>query len=70
MDMKTHTFFFSGKGGGKHEYGVVFAVKKDVRHNSLDSKGINERMCSLSIKTKFGNLSVMNVSIHTKRRIG
>jgi hypothetical protein len=61
MDIKTHTFFLSGKERGKHEYGVAFAVKKEERNKVLDFKAINERICLLRIKTKFGNLSIMNV---------
>jgi hypothetical protein len=57
----THTFFLSRKEGGKHEYEVAFAIKKEERNKVLDFKAINERICLLRIKTKFGNLTTMIV---------
>jgi hypothetical protein len=44
----------------------VFAVKKEVINKVLDFKAINERICLLRIKTKFGNLSIMNVYTPTE----
>jgi exonuclease III len=66
MDTKTYTFFLGGKYGRKHEYGVAFAVKEKVRNKVLDFKAIDQRICLLRIKTKFGNLSLMNACAPTE----
>jgi exonuclease III len=60
-DMKSHTLFYSNKEEGSRDFGVAFVVERNMKRNVLDFKAVDERMCVLRIKTKFKNLSLINV---------
>jgi exonuclease III len=64
-DTKTHTIFQSGKSNGKREFGVAFIVNKEMK-NILGCTPVSERMCRLRVKTRFFNLSVINVHAPTE----
>jgi endonuclease/exonuclease/phosphatase family metal-dependent hydrolase len=66
--MKSHTLFYSGKEEGTREFGVAFIVDRNMKRNVLDFKAINERICVLRIKTKFHNLSLINVHAPTEEK--
>ena len=68
MDMKSHTLFYSSKEGGTREFGVAFIVERNMKRNVLDFKAIYERICALRIKTKFHNLSFINVHAPTEEK--
>jgi hypothetical protein len=51
----THTFY-SGKEKGTGEFWVAFVVERSTKRNALDFKAVDERMCTIRIKTKFHNL--------------
>jgi hypothetical protein len=68
MEMKSHTLLYSGKEGGTKEFGVAFVVERNMKRNILDFKGVDERMCVLRIKTKFQNLSLINVHAPTEEK--
>ncbi|XP_039297365.1 uncharacterized protein LOC120354375 [Nilaparvata lugens] len=52
---------YSGKEGDRHELGVGFVVENSMKENIIDFKPVNERICVLRVKTKFFNLSLINV---------
>jgi len=66
MDMKSHTLFCGGKKGGTREFGVAFVVERNMKWNILDFKAVDEWMCVLRIKTKFQNLSLINMHAPTE----
>jgi hypothetical protein len=66
MDMKSHTLFYSGKEEGTREFGVAFVVKRDKKRNVLDFKAVDERTCVLRFKTRFQNVSFINVQAPTE----
>jgi exonuclease III len=68
MDMKSHTLFCSGKEEGIRELGVAFVVERNMKRNVLDFKAVDERMCVLRIKTKFQNVSFINVHAPTEEK--
>lgn len=59
-----YNFFYSG--GQRHFLGVGFAVHKNLRDKIMEFRPINDMICVIRIKTKFFNLSLINV--HAKRR--
>jgi hypothetical protein len=63
---KTHTVFQSGKSNGKREFGVAFIVNKEMKKNILGFTPVSERICRLRVKTKFFNLSGINVNAPTE----
>jgi exonuclease III len=67
-DMKSHTLFYSGKEEGTREFGVAFIVERNMKRNVLDFKAVDERICVLRIKTKFHNLSFINVHAPTEEK--
>jgi exonuclease III len=62
----THTIFQSGKSNGKREFGVAFIVNKEMNKNILGFTPVSERICRLRVKTRFFNLSVINVHAPTE----
>jgi len=61
MDMKSHILFYSGKEEGTREFGAEFVAERNMKRNVLDFKTVDERMCLLRIKTRFQNISLINV---------
>ena len=59
--MKSHTLFYSDKEGRTREFRVAFVVERNMKRNVLNFKAVDECMCVLRIKTKFQNLSLINV---------
>jgi hypothetical protein len=45
----------------KREFEVAFIVNKEMKTNILGFTPIRERICRLHVKTRFFNLSVINV---------
>jgi exonuclease III len=68
MDMKSHTLFYSGKEKGVREFGVAFVVERNMKRNVLDFKAVDEQTCVLRIKTRFQNMSLINVHAPTKEK--
>jgi hypothetical protein len=59
-DYKWYTIFYNGKSDGSHELGTTFIVSKKLRNNVTDFQPINERICSLCMKTKSHNMWIIN----------
>jgi hypothetical protein len=67
-DIKSHTLFYNGKEEGSREFEVAFVVERNMKWNGLDFEGVDERMCVLRIKTKFQNLSLINMHAPTEEK--
>lgn len=65
-DLRSHSVFFSGKDGGKREFGVAFVVNKAYKQAILDFKPVNERLCVIRIKTRLHNVSLINAHAPTE----
>ncbi|XP_024884391.1 uncharacterized protein LOC112462706 [Temnothorax curvispinosus] len=66
MRIGDYDFFHSG--GQKHFLGVGFVVHKDLRDNIMEFRPVSDRVCTIRIKTKFFNLSLINVHAETKEK--
>jgi hypothetical protein len=53
--------FQSGKSNGKREFGVAYIANKEMKKNMLGFTLVSVRICRLRVKTRFFNLSVINV---------
>jgi exonuclease III len=63
---QNHLIFYSGKEIGKREFGVAFVVDKSLKSSILDFKPVSDRICVLHIKSKFFNISLINVHAPTE----
>ena len=60
--------FYSGKKSGKKEFGVAFIVDSKTKNSVLDFKAVDERICVLTIRTKFFNISFINAHAPTEEK--
>ena len=67
-DHKSHTILYSGKKEGIHEYGVAFIVDRTIKEKIIDFKPVSERICVLRLRTKFGNISMINAYAPTEEK--
>ncbi|PNF20430.1 hypothetical protein B7P43_G08115 [Cryptotermes secundus] len=68
MDLKRHTVFSSGKAEGNKECGVAFVIEREFKRAIIVFKPISERMCTLRIRTRFSNMTLMNVHAPTEEK--
>jgi len=47
---------------------VAFVVERKMKRNILDFKAVYERICVLRIKTRFQNISLINVHAPTEEK--
>lgn len=66
MDVSGYTIFNSGPKSINHEHGVAFIVHQKLKTMVLDFKPIDKRMCVLRVKTKFFNISLINIHAETE----
>jgi endonuclease/exonuclease/phosphatase family metal-dependent hydrolase len=64
----TNTFFTVAKKRESEKGGVAFVVEKNMKQNVLDFKAVDERICVLRIKTRFQNMSLINVHAPTEEK--
>jgi hypothetical protein len=62
----SHTILSSGKENGPREAGTAFTVWKSMKSNIIYSEPISERMCLLRLRTKFFDVSIVNVYAPTE----
>lgn len=67
-DVRTHTILSSGSTTGTRQFGVAFVVDKSLKPQILDFQPISERLCTLRIKTKFRNISIINAHAPTEEK--
>ena len=67
LEKKDHTIFYSCDRK-QHMMGVGFVVKKIFKHLVMDFKAISTRICTLRIKGKFFNYTIINVHAPLKRK--
>lgn len=64
-----YTFYYSGNDGSKRrEFGTGFVVFGKARDSVIDFNPINERICTLRVRTKFFNLTLINVHAPTEEK--
>ncbi|XP_071652690.1 craniofacial development protein 2-like [Temnothorax longispinosus] len=66
--MRIRDYDFVHSGDQKHFLGVGFVVHKDLRDNIMEFRPISDRVCTIRIKTKFFNLSLINVHAETEEK--
>jgi hypothetical protein len=57
IDLKSHTLLQTGQNTGIRGFGVSFAVDSRCKENVLGYQPINERVGTLRMKRKFGNIT-------------
>ena len=65
LEKRDHTIFYSCDKR-QHEFGVGFVVKKNYKHLVMDFKAVSTRICTLRIKGKFFNYTIINVHAPTE----
>jgi hypothetical protein len=68
MDIKSNTFFYSGKEEATREFGVAFVDERNVKQTVPDFKAVDEQICVLRIKTRFQNISLINMHAPTEEK--
>lgn len=66
-ETKTHTIFHSDSES-RHELGVAFIVNNRIKGSILDFRPIDERLCTLRIKTRFFNMTLINAHAETEEK--
>lgn len=66
MDSKGYTMFCSG--GNNNTFGTGFLVDKSVKGNVIKFEAVNERLCTLRIRGKFFNITLVNVHAPTEEK--
>ncbi|KAL1446132.1 hypothetical protein WDU94_005544 [Cyamophila willieti] len=56
---KNFVFYYSGTHDGTLYGGVGFAVNKNIQDNIINFEAIDERLCTLRVKGKFKNISII-----------
>jgi len=64
LEKRDHTVFYSCDR--KHLLGVGFVAKKNLKHLVMDFKAISTRICTLRLKGKFYNYTIINVHTPTE----
>ncbi|PNF38233.1 hypothetical protein B7P43_G11852 [Cryptotermes secundus] len=60
--------YVSGKTEGNKEFGVAFVIEQEFKSAIINFKPISERICTLRIRTKFFNMTLMNVHAPTEEK--
>ncbi|XP_014473798.1 PREDICTED: craniofacial development protein 2-like [Dinoponera quadriceps] len=64
-DVKGHSVLYSGKKKGTHESGVAFIANQTFKNNIID-QAINDRICTMQIRMKFYNITMINIYAPTE----
>jgi len=64
LEKRDHTIFYIDER--QHMLGIGFVVKKNFKHLVMDFKAISTRICTLIIKGKFFNYTIINVHAPTE----
>ncbi|KAL1462186.1 hypothetical protein WDU94_014046 [Cyamophila willieti] len=63
---KNYTYFNSGNGNGRHQFGVAIAVENRIRGNVQNFQPVHERLCCIRLKAKFNNISIITFHAPTE----
>lgn len=66
IDKLNYTLFFSGNAEKSGHAGTGFMISKDTRKLLLGFTPVNERLCSLRLKGKFNNVSIISAYAPTE----
>ena len=67
-ETRNHIIFSSGKLDKMRNVGVAFIVDKAMRSSIIQFTPINERICTLRMRTRFFNLSIVNCHSPTEEK--
>jgi exonuclease III len=65
-----YSLYYSCSRQNTGQFGIGFMVKKEIEKNIMSFIPINERICTLRLKGKFHNITVINVHAPTEEKIG
>lgn len=66
--MANHSFYFSGKSDGKHEFGTGFIVNKMIDHTIIGFVPVSQYISTLRFKMKTRKVTMLNVHAPTESR--
>jgi exonuclease III len=64
-----YSLYYSCSQQNSGQFGTGFMVRKEVEKNIMSFSPINERICTLRLKEKFHNITLINVHAPTEERI-
>ena len=68
MTSSDYKFYYSGKNDGPREFGTGFMVFGRARNAVIGFNPVDERMCTLRIRGKFFNYTLINVHAPTEEK--
>ena len=66
LTSREYKFYYSGKTDGPREFGTGFVVLGEARHAVIGFGPIDERLCTLRIRGKFFNITLINAHAPTE----
>jgi len=63
-----YSLFYSGSEQTTGHFGTGFMVKKEIEKNIVSFTPINEKICTIRLKGKFNNITVINVHAPTEEK--
>lgn len=63
-----HSFYYSGNEDGPREFGTDFIVIGKARDAVIGFSPVEERFCSLRMRSKFFNYTLINVHASTEEK--
>ena len=64
-----YSIYYSCSQQNTGQFGTGFMVKKEIEKNIMSFTPINERICTLRLKGKFHNITLINVHAPTEEKI-
>ena len=64
-----YSIYYSCSQQNTGQFGTGFMVKKEIEKNIMSFTPINERICTLRLKGKFHNVTLINVHAPTEEKI-
>ena len=66
LTSREYKFYYSGKTDGPREFGTGFVVLGEARHAVIGFSPVDERLCTLRIRGKFFNITLINAHAPTE----
>jgi exonuclease III len=64
-----YSLYYSCSQQNTGQFGTGFMIKKEIEKNIMSFTPISERICTLRLKGKFHNITLINVHASTKEKI-
>lgn len=68
LKSREHTFYYSGKTTGPRQFGTGFVVLGNARDSVIGFDPLDERLCSIRVRGKFFNITLINAHAPTEEK--